>query len=54
VTGGDVAALQRNAIAVIVNVVRVIAPCSYHFLVAVWRAKETECVPRETLLGNHR
>src|SRR6266480_157891 len=41
VTGGDVAAaaLQRNAIAVIVNVVRVIASCSYHFVVAEWSRK---------------
>jgi hypothetical protein len=26
----------------------------YRFVVAVWRAEKAECVPRETLLGNHR
>jgi hypothetical protein len=54
VTGGDsaAAALERKTIAAIVNVARVIAPCSYHFVVAVWRAKETECGPRE-VLGNN-
>jgi hypothetical protein len=43
VTGGGVAAaaLQRKATA-IVNVVRVIAPSSYHFVIAVWKAKEAE------------
>ena len=43
-TGGDVAAaaLEKNAIAAIVNVVRVIAPRLYHFVVAVWSAKEAE------------
>ena len=41
VTGGDVAAaaLERKAIAAIVNVARVIASCSYHFVIAPWRAK---------------
>src|SRR6266481_7160682 len=45
VTGGcDVpaAALQRNAIATIVNVPRVIAPRLYHFVIAMWRSKEAE------------
>src|SRR5438874_13063940 len=44
VTGGDVAAaaLQRNATAAIVNVARVIAPCSYHFVIAVWSANKAE------------
>jgi hypothetical protein len=36
------AVLQTKAIAAIVNVERVIAACSYHFVVAVWRAKEVE------------
>jgi hypothetical protein len=50
VTGGDVAAaaLQRNAAAAIVNVSRVIAPRSYHFVIAVWRAKEAELPPKWT------
>jgi hypothetical protein len=41
VTGGDVpaAALQRDAMAVIVNVSRVIVPRSYHFLIAVVESK---------------
>jgi hypothetical protein len=44
VTGGEVAAaaLERKAIAAIVNVARVIADASYHFVVAGWRAKEAE------------
>src|SRR6266481_3471392 len=51
VTGGDVAAaaLERSATAAIVNVARVISAPSYHFVVAVWRAKEAECGPRELL-----
>ncbi len=38
---GEVAAavLQRNATAAIVNVARVIASCSYHFVVAPWSTK---------------
>jgi len=38
---GEVAAavLQRNATAAIVNVARVIASCSYHFVVAAWSTK---------------
>jgi len=42
--GGELAAvaLERKAIAAIVNDARVIAPCSYHFVIAVWRAKEAE------------
>jgi hypothetical protein len=45
--GGEVAAavLQRNAIA-IVNVVRVIATVSYHFVIAVWRTNEAESMKR--------
>ena len=35
------AEVQRKATA-IVNVVRVIAPSSYHFVIAVWRAKQAE------------
>ena len=31
---------QRNATAAIVNALRVIAARSYHFVIAVWRAKE--------------
>jgi len=45
VTGGPVVAavLQRNAIAAMMSVVaRVIAPCSYHFVIAVWRATDAE------------
>jgi hypothetical protein len=44
---GEVAAavLQRNAIA-IVNVVRVIATVSYHFVIAVWRTNEAESMKR--------
>jgi hypothetical protein len=34
------AALQRRAIAAIVNPWRVIAARSYHFVIVVWRAKE--------------
>jgi len=40
-TSGAAAAMQRKTIA-IVNVARVIASCSYHFVIAVWRAKEAE------------
>jgi tetratricopeptide (TPR) repeat protein len=47
-----VAALQRNATAAIVNISRVIAPRSYHFVIAVWRAKEHN--PSRKLLGYHR
>src|SRR5882724_12190768 len=38
---GEVAAavLQRNATAAIANVARVIASCSYHFVVAAWSTK---------------
>jgi hypothetical protein len=37
------AALQRNAIAAIVNVLAsVIGDRSYHFVIAVWRAKKAE------------
>src|SRR5882724_5437237 len=45
VTGGDVAAdaLERKAIAAIVNVARIIAFPHITFGVAVWRAKEAEC-----------
>ena len=43
VTGGDVAAVQRSAIAAMANVVaRVIAPGSYHFVIAVWRLKAAQ------------
>jgi hypothetical protein len=42
-------ALRRKAIAAIVNVTRIIATVQCHFIVAAWRAKQTECVPRETL-----
>jgi len=45
-TGGKVAAsvLERKAIAAIVNAgVHVIALASYHFVIAVWRAKTAEC-----------
>ena len=43
-TGGDVAAaaLERKAIAAIVNVVGVIAAHSYHFVIEVWSAKDAE------------
>ena len=34
--------MQRNATAAIVNAWRVIAACSYHFVIAVWRAKEAQ------------
>jgi hypothetical protein len=34
--------IHTNATAAIVNVSRVIAPRLYHFVVAVWRAKEEE------------
>jgi hypothetical protein len=40
--GAVAAALQRNATATIVNVSRVIAGRPYHFLIAVWRAKEAQ------------
>jgi len=55
VTGGDVAAaaLERKAIAAMVNVVVcVIAPRSYHFVIAVWRAKEHN--PSRKLLQYYR
>src|SRR5436309_13628397 len=43
-TGGVVAAaMQRNATAAVVNVVRFICVRSYHFVVAVWKAKEAAC-----------
>ncbi len=43
VTGSEVAAtLARKAIAAIVNIARIIARCSYHFAVAVWRTKRAE------------
>jgi hypothetical protein len=44
VTGGELAApMQRKATAAIVNVLtRVIAPVVYHFVIAVWRAKDAE------------
>jgi hypothetical protein len=44
VTDGEVAhvALQTNPTAANVNIARVIAPCSYHFVIAVWRTKEAE------------
>jgi hypothetical protein len=44
VTGGEVAAaaLQRKTIAAIVNVARVIAHCSYHFVIVLWSANEEE------------
>jgi hypothetical protein len=48
VTGGDIAAavLHRSATA-IVNVARIICdPFTYHFVIAVWRAKETELINR--------
>jgi hypothetical protein len=55
VTGGVVAAaaLQRNAVAAIANVLApVIAGRSYHFVIAVWRAKEHN--PSRKLLEYHR
>jgi 6,7-dimethyl-8-ribityllumazine synthase len=55
VTGGEVAAAtvsQRNALAAIVNVSHVIAGRSYHFVIAVWRAKEHN--PSRKLLEYHR
>ena len=44
-TGSDVAAAvrERKTIAAIVNVSRVIAPPSYHFVIAVGRPKEAQC-----------
>jgi hypothetical protein len=55
VTDGEVAhvALQTNPTAANVNIARVIALCSYHIVIAMWRAKEAECAARE-LLGNNR
>jgi hypothetical protein len=48
VTGDVVAAatLERKAIAAIVNVAGVIAPCSYHFVIVEWRTNgaESRCV----------
>jgi hypothetical protein len=53
VTGGELAApMQRGATAAILNVSRVIAACSYHFVIAVWRAKEHN--PARKLLEYHR
>jgi adenylate cyclase len=54
-TGGELAAaaLQRSAIAAIVNVARVICASSYHFLVAAWSANEAQSTARE-VFGNHR
>ena len=40
--GSDAAVLHRKAIAAIVNTVRVIALCRYHFVIAVWRTKAAE------------
>jgi hypothetical protein len=53
--GGEIAAavLQTKAMAAIVNVWRVIYARSYHFVIAMWRAKEAESAARE-VLGNHR
>jgi hypothetical protein len=42
---------QTKASTAIVNVACIIAPCSYHFVIAVWRAKETD-LPHEAF-GNH-
>jgi len=36
--------LERKAIAAIVNVARIIRARSYHFVIAVWRAKEAESI----------
>jgi hypothetical protein len=46
VTGDDAAtaALQKSAIAVIVNAARVTATVQYHVVIALWRAKTVECV----------
>jgi hypothetical protein len=53
VTSGAAAAVpQTKAIAAIVNVSRVIAVRSYHFVIAVWRAKEHN--PSRKLLEYHR
>jgi hypothetical protein len=54
VTGCGVAAavLQRKAIAAIVSVVRIIAARSYHFVIAVWSAKEHN--PSRKLLEYYR
>jgi hypothetical protein len=54
VTGGGVAVAvpQRNATAAIVSVVRIIAARSYHFVIAVWSAKEHN--PSRKLLEYHR
>jgi hypothetical protein len=43
------AALERQAITAIMNVVRVIATIAYHFGVAVWRVKGTESGLRKYL-----
>jgi hypothetical protein len=42
ISGAAAAVPQTNAIAAIVNAWRVIAAHSYHFAIAVWRAKEAE------------
>jgi hypothetical protein len=44
--------MQRNATTAIVNVSRVIALVQYHFVIAVWRAKEHN--PTRKLLEYHR
>jgi hypothetical protein len=45
VTGGCVAAaVQQRRTTAIVNAARVIAPVHIIFLVAVWRAKETQSI----------
>ena len=43
---------MEGVIAVAMNIARVIAPCSYHFVIAVWRAKEHN--PSRKLLEYHR
>jgi hypothetical protein len=48
--GAAAAVPQRKATA-IVNVARIICACSYHFVVAVWRAKEAQSAGE--VLGNH-
>jgi hypothetical protein len=54
VTGDDVAAaMQRNAMAAIVNISRVIATVHYHFVIAVWRAKEAQ-YPSHEQICDHR
>jgi hypothetical protein len=52
--GGDVAVAvaQASMITATAKVSRIIAAGSYHFVIAVWRAKDTECGPRE-VLGDH-